>query len=312
MKIYINRKPVDGPWGGGNKSLKLLSEMIVEKGYELTYSLEENIDLIFCYDPRPCQKGVWYQDFINYKLKNPRTRIVQRVGDVGTHSKPELQSLLKEIVKVGTTDFFIFPSEWARKVINHKDENYVVIPNRPMEIFYENRSKRNQEDKIKMVTHHWSDNDKKGFALYEELGKRIASGLRINGKEVLFTYIGRYSNRFSRSGIEINSPIDAASLSREIPKNDFYLTASLEEAGANHVLEAMAAGVPVFYHNLGGSIPEYCKDFGYEYNSIEELIDSLSKIDRDYFYSKNRVLKYKGTIKDSVESYMRVIEDVNC
>ena len=108
MKIYFNREPVSGPWGGGNKTLFSLTESLKEN-HEITFNLEEKIDVIFCFDPRPNKKRIWYQDFIDYKVKNPKTKIIQRVGDVGTHSKPELTSILKQIVKAGCTDFFIFP-----------------------------------------------------------------------------------------------------------------------------------------------------------------------------------------------------------
>ena len=46
------------------------------------FSLEDNIDLIFCFDPRPNNKGEWYQHFLNYKSLNT-TKIIQRIGDVG-------------------------------------------------------------------------------------------------------------------------------------------------------------------------------------------------------------------------------------
>ena len=115
MKIYLNRKPVHGPWGGGNNTLLKLCESLEKLNFKVVFNLQENIDVIFCYDPRPNTAGEWFQDFINYKLKNPKTKIIQRVGDVGTHSKPELTKLLREIVEKKFTDFYIFPSEWSRK-----------------------------------------------------------------------------------------------------------------------------------------------------------------------------------------------------
>ena len=171
MKVYINRAPVTTPHGGGNKSLTLIVEKIIEAGHELVFDLSENIDVIFCFDPRPNNKRVWYQDFINYKSKNPRCKIIQRVGDVGTHSKPELNNLLKQIVEIGTTDYFIFPSEWARKMINHTDQNFSVIPNRPLAKFYQNRQEYSslKPKEINIVTHHWSDNDKKGIIAFNTL-----------------------------------------------------------------------------------------------------------------------------------------------
>ena len=45
MKIYFNRKPVVGPWGGGNKTLHALVEAVSRK-HEITYSLDEDVELL--------------------------------------------------------------------------------------------------------------------------------------------------------------------------------------------------------------------------------------------------------------------------
>ena len=80
-------------------------------------------------------------------------------------------------------------------------------------------------------------------------------------------------------------------------------TASLEEAGANHVLEAMASGLPVLYRAGGGSINEYCKDYGIEYDSKESMIDGLIRITKE----KNSFKKYKNKIENTIEEYEAVI-----
>ena len=50
--------------------------------------------LIFCFDPRPNESGIWYQHFLNYRQAH-NAKIIQRVGDLGTHGKPELTELVK-------------------------------------------------------------------------------------------------------------------------------------------------------------------------------------------------------------------------
>ena len=88
MKVYLNRTPKTGPWGGGIKTVNKLAEAIVSSGHELTHKLEAGIDVIFCIDPRPNERGEWYQHFVNYRNTFPKTKIIQRVGDLGTHIKP--------------------------------------------------------------------------------------------------------------------------------------------------------------------------------------------------------------------------------
>ena len=115
MKIYINREPVTGPWGGGNKIICNLSDRLKDLGHEVVYRLfDEDIDVIYCQDPRPNQHGEWYQHFLNHRTLF-KSKIIQRVGDVGTHGKPELFDLVKKTSNI--SDFLIFPSEWSKQKI---------------------------------------------------------------------------------------------------------------------------------------------------------------------------------------------------
>ena len=95
MKIYINRKPIQGPWGGGNKFVKKLVNNLKNNDFNVTYDLTSDVNIIFCFDPRPNDQNIWYQNFLNHKYQFG-SKIIQRVGDVGTHSKPELTKILSK------------------------------------------------------------------------------------------------------------------------------------------------------------------------------------------------------------------------
>ena len=53
MKILINRRPVDGPWGGGNLLVKAFCSQMIKKGHTIIHKLEDDIDAIMLQDPRP-------------------------------------------------------------------------------------------------------------------------------------------------------------------------------------------------------------------------------------------------------------------
>ena len=103
-------------------------------------------------------------------------------------------------------------------------------------------------------------------------------------------------------------PKNDIELSKLLPKHDIYLTASLEEAGANHVLEAIAAGLPIVYRKGGGSINEYCKNFGIEYeNNIESLMAAINEAKNNYSVLKNNIEKYNDCIEVNINKYLEII-----
>jgi len=302
MRVFIDRQPVIGPWGGGNKTVTALHSRLQIEDVEVSYFLDENVDLIFCFDPRQNDAGLWYQSYLDHKNRFG-SKIIQRVGDCGTHGKPELTQLVKQSTYF--SDFVIFPSEWAKRYIQYNQKKCSVIPNGPNEIFYKGRHNRSLGKLTKVVTHHWSTNEKKGFDFYRRLDE-VAESLDIN-----FTYIGRIPANFELKNSEYIEPLDMEAVSSKISESDLYLTASLEEAGANHVLEALASGLPVVYHQGGGSIAEYCYGYGEGYSTFDEMIESIKKIIENYQNYHQNTMTYSRTVEDVIDDYMDVICNQN-
>lgn len=298
MKLYFNKRPVAGPWGGGSKVLSAIIEGCANSNHEVFFEEQlfsgEKFDLLFCFDPRP-SGHVTHKDLISYKQKND-CRILQRVGDLGTHGKPELLQLAKELAQ--HSDVLIFPSNWAMQKFCMYPEKSFVIPNAPLQRFYEANREKKEDGKVRILTHHWSDNPKKGFKTYQKLDQYCKKNDRF-----VFTYVGRTPPNVSFDNHI--QPLDVEGLLQEMPKHDFYFTASEEEAGANHVLEAMAVGLPVFYSDNGGSIVEYCRGQGFSFQTfsdfktlIETKFDAISKLQ----------VSYSRTTNQMVDEYLQIIE----
>ncbi len=100
-------------------------------------------------------------------------------------------------------------------------------------------------------------------------------------------------------------------LAKQLPEHDVYLTASIEEAGANHVLEAMASGLPVVYRANGGSIENYCESYGERFENFEELLSQLRHISSNYRKYKERVLSYENVNDRVVDKYIEIMERIN-
>tara|TARA_R100000008_G_scaffold82189_1_gene66195 strand:+ start:9127 stop:10047 length:921 start_codon:yes stop_codon:yes gene_type:complete len=306
MKIYINRSPVSGPWGGGNKTVTALADKLEQRGHEVVYELARDLDIIFCFDPRPNSRGEWYQTYVDYKYVFKDTKIIQRVGDLGTHGKPELTELVRETINF--SDYAIFPSKWAKEYLGPLSRPHTVIDNAPLKTFFKSRShSTGVSGKLKIVTHHWSTNPKKGFEYYKFLDKHIVE----NDNDLAFTYIGRLPDNLRFMKANYHPPTgDNSILADLLSQNHVYLTASEEEAGANHVLEAMASGLPVIYHKNGGSIANYCEDYGIGYDSNDSLIEAVAKVKENFEHYKRNIMGFHRNMEQAIEEYVEIIENV--
>ena len=298
MKILFNRRPVFGPWGGGAKVLASIIEECENRNYQIFFDTDiksvKDIDILFCMDPRQ-NEFLSFNDLIDYKQKFG-SKIVQRVGDLGTHGKPELLDLVRR--SSDYSDCIVFPSKWAKDHANIRNSNQIVVQNAPLKDFIKSTNKYFDKNSIKFVTHHWSDNVMKGFDTYDILNKFCDLN-----PEYSFTFIGRKPEScLIKNYIE---PQNTSELVDTIPKYDIYITASKKEAGANHVLEAIALGLPVLYHEDGGSIVEYCQDYGIGYKNNEELLKLIQ--DKNIL---EKIVKDKKTYVRSSEDMARDYIDI--
>lgn len=312
MKFYLNRKPVIGPWGGGNRFITELVTQLKNLGHDVTYNFADCCDSYICFDPRPNNDGVTLEDFkrVRSRIGTPTSSdifpsMICRVGDLGTHNKPELGKMWNDALHYANK--IVFPSGWARDycfdvIVNNNNhlEYYEkissVIPNGVDKRFvdaYISKSFNNVE-LIKTITHHWSDNMMKGFSVYDNIATA--------SKSIEFTYLGRVPSFVSyKNWIP---PCDVLEIIKHLLKADVYLTASKFEAGANHVLEAMALGLPVVYSKYGGSIVEYCNGRGVEYDGTAQ--GALNAI-HTCVESKITYPRYTRTVSDAVSEFIGVI-----
>jgi hypothetical protein len=265
VRIFVNRQPVKGPWGGGSKVLRAIIDEANKRGHIVSHDIRQVCDLIFCVDPRP-DKDVNFGSLLEMK-KRDKCLLIQRVGDLGFHGKPELFNLVVETIQYA--DHVIFPSHWAKMQSRVDSSNSCVIQNAPIKQFIKPIKERNKFDDFRIVSHHWSDNFMKGFDTY-----KILDDFCQKNDNYTFTFIGRKPDY-----IDLKNhipPQDIDGLLKHLPENNIYVTASKKEAGANHVLEAIGLGLPVFYHADGGSINEYCEKYGCQYKDDDDLLTILS------------------------------------
>jgi len=264
MKILINRRPIIGPWGGGNHFVRALCDTFINAGHEVVHHFCDNIDVIFMQDPRYDEIKISVNEIIHYKKQNPKTVVVHRVNECDARKNTnDVDVLLRECSKY--TDHTVFVSEWMQKYhlgLGWNSPNYSWIYNGVDYNIFKPNNKFNN-GKINVVTHHWSDNYLKGFDAYEFIDDLCAEHPNLT-----FTYIGRERGTFNNA--RIIDPLYGEQLGAELGKYDVYISGSKFDPGPNHILESLACKIPTYVHINGGGAVEFA-GASHSYSSLEEL-----------------------------------------
>jgi len=293
MKILVNRKPVSGPWGGGNNFVIALIRGLQAEGHTVTHSLDSDIDCFFIVDPRPEGDCPGLAHLMQKKEMLGRVKVVQRVNECDArknteHMDPLLLHCSEFINKT------IFVSKWMQKYFvdkgwkcsnntwlhNGVDKN-AFIPGH-----------RNPGRLKSVVAHHWSNNFMKGFDAYEFLDYMAGKD------QIEFTYVGRHRNTFKNT--RCIDPCTGSDLAKRLQGHDIYISGSRFDPGPNHILEALAVGLPTYVHTDGGGAVEFAgadHTFG-NLSELEELILSNN-------YQKNEYIPMSWS--ESIQAYIREI-----
>ena len=294
MKILINRKPVDGPWGGGNLLIRAMYNILPSMGHQVVDTFHSDIDAIFMHDPRPGNTGISINEILSYKSMKKDTKIIHRVNECDARKgTSDIDLLLRQCSEY--TDTTIFVSDWIKRY--HIDrgwncENSSVIYN-GVNTDHFKKSEKINNGKINIVTHHWSDNAMKGFDVYDLLDRFVKEN-----KEFTFTYIGRHRGTFKNT--KIIEPLFGESLGKELSKYDVYISGSRHDPGPNHILESISCSIPTFSHIDGGGACEFSGD-SHVYKTFDDLI-SILHLKK---YAKNSLTPQ--TWADCVEKYEKVL-----
>jgi len=306
-KILINRKIVQGPWGGGNNFVKSLYEKLSSKGYDLVHSLNEKIDLIIMIDPRYDDLGISINEIFLYKQKNPNVKILHRINecDVRKNTNNIDDLLLKSNQIVDET---VFISQWLKNYFIDKGFNkksYVIYNGCNSSHFYpENNQHKNVQYPIKIVTHHWSDNWMKGFDVYQYLDELCGK----HPDKYQFTYIGRYAKEYKPKNTIIVDPLFDEKLGNELRKHDVYITASRWEPCGMHHIEGAASGLPILYHQDGGGIVEGCVSHGIMFSNLDEIETKINEIYINYHNFIQKINFENLSLDRCLNDYLKLIE----
>jgi len=309
MKISVGTKIKQGPWGGGNLFVINLIKYLEKNNHEVVNNLDHNdIDLILITEPRKTSESsaFTHMDVIDYlNFVNNDAVVVHRINECDERKNTNfINKYMIEANKVA--DITIFVSSWLKNLYleqGMEDINkYVVLSGSDPSMFKKINTSKNFDKKLRLVTHHWGANWNKGFEVYKYLDDLLFDDYWKS--KIQFTYIGNLPRKFHFNNVTHIQPMYGVQLVDELNKNNCYITGTINEPSGNHHIEASLCGLPVLYINSGG-VPEYCNDFGVEFN-LKNLKEKLLYLIDNYNALSLKLDNYPHKAEKMSQEYLDI------
>lgn len=312
-KICLNAKFIEGSFGGGIKFAIDLKRILENAGYKVVNNLiDDDIDVIINISYFPCiysSSSFSYIDAYLYKLKKKsNVLIISRINNIPFHNIEDSE-FSNFVQSLKMSDIIVFISnytkaEYLKIMEDHIKKKSIVIHNGGDEkIFFPNLNDENKK-KYKLVTHHWSDNYKKGHKVYKLIDELLENSEF--KKKFSFRYIGNYPQHVKYKNTEIIDPLNGNQLANSLRECDIYITAAENEAAGMHHIEGALCGLPLLYIN-SGALPEFCSDYGLEFQ-IDNLEEKLHQITNNYQLFKNKLKNYEFRNSTQLKKYINLFE----
>jgi glycosyltransferase involved in cell wall biosynthesis len=292
-RVVFNMEPAKGPWGGSSQFVEQMTEYLSRRGYGVGFDLSGDADVIVLIDPREDNKLKRFglKDIAGYKKSHPGARVLHRVNECDQRKGTTfMDPMLAEANKLA--DYTVFISAWLKdyhagkwfdasrphkSIYNGADPSiYHPIGNHPYK----------PGDKMRLVTHHWSDNPLKGFDVYEQIDNLIAGG-ELPGFE--FRVIGRWPAGLKWKAAATFPPSRGKVLADQLRECHMYVTASRWEPCGMHHVEGAQCGLPLVYHEDGGGIVEAGRKYGVGFKT--DVKAALLASREDYSSLREKVLR---------------------
>ena len=308
LRIAINAKPVSGPWGGGNQFALQLAAHLRAGGHSVSHRLWPWTERILLVAPRPFQNVTFdIDDIRRFKVRHPSAKCVHRINQTSLgRGAANVDGLFQQANEVADSTVFI--SAWVRDYFAARwfnlDRPHTVIHNgADSSIFYPSAVGWDRSVELcRLVTHHWSDNWNKGFAVYQEVDRLIADH-ELTGFEL--SVIGRWPQEITWRVAHTNPPVPPPQLGEQLRRHHLYLTAAVAEAGGMHHIEGAQCGLPLVYHEDGGGVVELGRQYGIGFR--DHVRDALLAARDRYAELREQVLRLAPSGSRMCSEYERIL-----
>jgi len=276
--ISVNKKLIDGPWGGGNRFLKQLKDSGL---CTVIHELDAAADLLLILDARESDQNTFsVREALPYGLKYDIPLVV-RINE--TYERNQIIYGVLSFVFAGlASDVAVYVSEWQASRWYFRLVRGRIIPNGTSSPLVVNLP-RCPGRPISMVTHHWGNHYNKGWDIYKYIDEYL-----VPTGAVIFTFIGNVNPDFSLENSVVKGPLSGDDLIVELKSHDIYITGSRFEPGPNHVIEALECGLPILYRK-DPTLDEYLgkTKLAYSFLSSDELPILVEKINSIFQWRKS-------------------------
>jgi len=326
MRLFIYYNTTDKPWGGSNSFIKAFKKYINNKrkvAIQLVTDINADYDIFFM---NGCSKSAakgkrtsinlkeiekikkyGYTSFIKRVLsKKIKKKIVYRLDGLRAIYNNEFSPMDElQIQASNFADHIVFQSKHCLdsfKSFGYNKNNYSIITNGVDQAIFTMRKRLwNKIDKLKIFSANWSSNPNKGFrtiAAFSE-NERIES-----------YFVGNWPDKIDKKNVIFFPPMKQEELAKRYKKCDIFLHAAKNDPCPNTVLEALSCGLPVIYHNSGGSV-EIAKEYGVPLPKLindETIQTTLEKIKQNYDVLVKRIIRDRQefSIDYVAEKYIEV------
>ena len=256
------------PQGGGHYFLQSLAEYLATKNWRITTRPGPGSDILFTNHWTLSRSRILW-----YLRTYPNLRVVQRIDgaaqDYGRHDDADARQ--RQVGQLA--DLVIFQSQYCRHSTRIK---FPVIPqdgpvvHNPVDVerFHPDGDRETLPGNRRVACISWSTNPMKGAASIYAVAQ--------NCPDLTFVLCGRYPDAPALPNILALGVVDRERLPRVLRSCDVLLTFSKNEACPNHVLEALASGLPVLYDD-SGAMQEVIGDCGaaVEVDTFRQAYDNM-------------------------------------
>jgi len=277
MKVFLNRRPVIGPWGGGAHFINAFSDLAPTMGVEITHSpFAADVLLIVGLDRG--DTGISIDDALKLRSKRIVIRVNENDARKGTTG---VDAAMAHAIQ--HSDGSVFVSNWIRDYFRGRlndtriIESSVVVTNGVDRSVFHPRPQNMLYDcsRMRIVAHHWSDNRHKGADFYEFLDDFCDKN-----PSYMFHYTGRHKCSFKGSNTLVTPACSGHDLGNALSfprqSHNIYVSASRFDPGPNHILESLASGLETWVHSDGGGSVEFAGS-DHTFKTEEDLVKILHR-----------------------------------